>query len=855
MSFLELKNVVKRYGAATVVHGVSLAAEKGEFVVFVGPSGCGKSTLLRMIAGLEEISDGDVWIDGRMVTGVAPADREVSMVFQSYALYPHMSVFENIAFGLRMAKMPSAKIKERVDEAARILQIGPLLERKPRQLSGGQRQRVAIGRAIVRHPKLFLFDEPLSNLDAELRTQMRVEIAKLHRELGVTMVYVTHDQVEAMTLADRIVVLRGGLIEQVGSPSELYDEPANRFVAGFIGSPKMNFIGATVASVSEGSIRVQHPAFVGGALDIARRANRPLAVGAPVAVGLRPENLALGGGPPLLRAAADFSENLGGHTQIYATIPEAPTLAVVAPGRPQLGARRAAGPRPRLRPPLFVRRRRRRDLRERMTTHLGIDVGTSSVKAVLIDEAQRLIAEGGAPLAIDRPRPLWSEQDPEAWWLATQTAIAAIRAAAPEAWGRLASIGLSGQQHGATLLDAEGRALRPCILWNDGRSGQECRDLIAATPDFTKLSSNTTMPGFTAPKLLWVARHEPDVFAKTAMILLPKDYVRFRLSGDYVSEMSDRRGHVVAQRRRTALGRDAARRLRPRRTADAQARRGLGGFDLAQRRSRRRLGPARPSHPDCRRRRRQCLVRRRHRRDESRRRLPVARHLGRDLFGDRSSGRAAGAHLARRFCHALPGRWHGMVVALSGAAALSWIAGIAGQAQDVRGLLARAQAFADDPVRRAHAPVFLPYLTGERTPHNDPNATAAFAGLTADHDAAALAYAVIEGVAFALQDCLDVLQEAGAAPTSCMFVGGGARSAYWGQLLADVTGLTLDLPEGAELGAAFGAARLGMIAGAEAAEAEVCVKPRVRASFSPVSGPRDLLRERGARARALYRPG
>src|ERR1700678_1132135 len=248
MSFLILDNVVKRYGSVKVVDGVDLEAEKGEFVVFVGPSGCGKSTLLPMIAGLEEISEGDVSIDGRVVTAIAPADREVSMVFQSYALYPHMSVAENIAFGLKMARMPRDQIATRVADAARILQIEPLLQRKPRQLSGGQRQRVAIGRAIVRNPKLFLFDEPLSNLDAELRAQMRVEIARLHRELGVTMGYVTHDQIEAMTLADRIVVLRAGKVEQIGSPTELYETPANTFVAGFIGSPKMNVIaGAVVA--------------------------------------------------------------------------------------------------------------------------------------------------------------------------------------------------------------------------------------------------------------------------------------------------------------------------------------------------------------------------------------------------------------------------------------------------------------------------------------------------------------------------------------------------------------------------------------------------------------------------------
>jgi len=336
MSFLKLDRIVKRYGSMPVIHGVSLEASEGEFVVFVGPSGCGKSTLLRMIAGLEEITDGDVYIDGRLVTGVAPADRQVSMVFQSYALYPHMSVFDNIAFGLKMGKMPAGEIKARVDEAARILQIESLLDRKPKQLSGGQRQRVAIGRAIVRKPKLFLFDEPLSNLDAELRTQMRVEIAKLHRDLGVTMVYVTHDQIEAMTLADRIVVLRAGLIEQVGNPSELYDEPANRFVAGFIGSPKMNFVEAKAVDAGERSITVAHSAFIGGKLTVDRAPKRAVLPGAGVTVGLRPDSLALGAAKPLLSLTCDFSESLGGHTQIYATAPGAPQIAFLVSGRPAI---------------------------------------------------------------------------------------------------------------------------------------------------------------------------------------------------------------------------------------------------------------------------------------------------------------------------------------------------------------------------------------------------------------------------------------------------------------------------------------------------------------------------------------
>ncbi len=274
MSYLRLERIEKRFGAVDIIRGVDIAAEKGEFVVFVGPSGCGKSTLLRMIAGLEEVSGGDVFIDGARVTDTEPAKRQVSMVFQSYALFPHMSVRDNIAFGLKMSKVPKAEIDRQVAEAARILQMEPLLDRKPRQLSGGQRQRVAIGRAIVRHPKLFLFDEPLSNLDAELRAQMRVEIARLHRELGVTMVYVTHDQVEAMTLADRIVVLRGGVVEQIGSPQDLYDRPANTFVAGFIGSPKMNFLDGRWRRRRR--VEVAHPALA-APLRVAPRRRRPRA--------------------------------------------------------------------------------------------------------------------------------------------------------------------------------------------------------------------------------------------------------------------------------------------------------------------------------------------------------------------------------------------------------------------------------------------------------------------------------------------------------------------------------------------------------------------------------------------------
>ncbi len=337
MSSLRLDNVQKRFGAVPVIHGVSLAAEQGEFVVFVGPSGCGKSTLLRMVAGLEEVSAGDIFIDGARVTDTEPARRQVSMVFQSYALFPHMSVRDNIGFGLKMSKVPRPEIDRQVGEAARILQMEALLDRKPRQLSGGQRQRVAIGRAIVRHPKLFLFDEPLSNLDAELRSQMRVEIARLHRDLGVTMVYVTHDQVEAMTLADRIVVLRAGRVEQIGSPQDLYDNPANTFVAGFIGSPKMNFIKARVAGGSEGAVDLAHPALA-APLRVARRGGTGSApqVGDEVLLGLRPEHVLFGDGPNRMELKADLSESLGGSTLIYGQTASGEAVNLQAPGRHSL---------------------------------------------------------------------------------------------------------------------------------------------------------------------------------------------------------------------------------------------------------------------------------------------------------------------------------------------------------------------------------------------------------------------------------------------------------------------------------------------------------------------------------------
>ena len=330
MAEVTLRDVKKQFGPVAVIKGVSLDVADGEFCVFVGPSGCGKSTLLRMIAGLEEITTGELKIGGADMTMVAPADRGVAMVFQSYALYPHMTVEQNIGFGLRMTGHPKAEIAARTKVAADMLQLDALLKRKPSQLSGGQRQRVAIGRAIVREPKVFLFDEPLSNLDAALRVQMRIEIGKLHQDLKATMIYVTHDQVEAMTMADKIVVLNAGVIAQVGSPLELYHRPNNLFVAGFIGSPKMNFIKATASPAAGGKIAVMLP---GGSVLNLPAGNAQVTANQPVTVGIRPEHMSIGGAADAtLPAKLRLAEYLGSETMFYASLPDGADLSVKADG-------------------------------------------------------------------------------------------------------------------------------------------------------------------------------------------------------------------------------------------------------------------------------------------------------------------------------------------------------------------------------------------------------------------------------------------------------------------------------------------------------------------------------------------
>ncbi len=329
MAELALRGLVKNYGATRIIHGVDLDIGHGEFVVFVGPSGCGKSTLLRMIAGLEAITEGELRIDGQRMNEVAPAKREIAMVFQSYALYPHMTVYKNLAFGLETAGFGKAVIDERVKRVAQMLRIEDYLARKPKALSGGQRQRVAIGRAIVREPKLFLFDEPLSNLDAELRVQMRVELSKLHADLGATMIYVTHDQVEAMTMADRIVVLRAGQIEQAGTPLELYNRPANQFVAGFIGSPKMNFLTLAVDRGAGGEPRFAMPG--GGDLVLPASALTGSQAGQTITLGIRPEHVEIAGqGMPVSIA---LTEQLGGSTVLYGAMADGQQLVTQVVGQ------------------------------------------------------------------------------------------------------------------------------------------------------------------------------------------------------------------------------------------------------------------------------------------------------------------------------------------------------------------------------------------------------------------------------------------------------------------------------------------------------------------------------------------
>jgi len=329
MATLALRDVRKSYANHEAIKGISLDVEDREFVVFVGPSGCGKSTLLRMIAGLEEISSGDLLIDGKRMNDVGPAQRELAMVFQSYALYPHMTVAQNMGFALKLAGVKTEERNAKVAEAARILQLEPYLDRKPGQLSGGQRQRVAIGRSIVRNPKIFLFDEPLSNLDAALRGQMRIELAHLHEQLNATMIYVTHDQIEAMTMADKIVVLHAGRVEQVGSPLELYHHPRNVFVAGFMGSPRMNLLSGTITSMDASGATIAAPGGISVTVPVSPEGLG--GTGSPVTLGIRPEHLSVDPNGSIAGHAL-IAERLGGLTLLHVELQDKTMLVVQTDG-------------------------------------------------------------------------------------------------------------------------------------------------------------------------------------------------------------------------------------------------------------------------------------------------------------------------------------------------------------------------------------------------------------------------------------------------------------------------------------------------------------------------------------------
>jgi xylulokinase len=480
---------------------------------------------------------------------------------------------------------------------------------------------------------------------------------------------------------------------------------------------------------------------------------------------------------------------------------------------------------------------------------LGIDLGTSEVKAALVDDAGDVIGTAGSPLGISRPEPRWSEQDPEAWWRATLSAVEALRQAHPARLAAVRGIGLSGQMHGATLLDGADRPLRPAILWNDLRSDRECAELVVHAPATTEITGNLAMPGFTAPKLLWVARHEPEVFARVRTILLPKDFLRLRLTGDKVSDMSDASGTLwldVARREWSdvmlaacGLSRAQVPRLVEGSAPSGQLRRDLaaawgirhpvtvagGAGDNAA--SAIGIGAVSPGSGF------------------------VSLGTSGVVFVVSDRFRPNPARAVHAFCHAVPGRWHQMSVMLSAASCLRWVTHLVGGARAREAdLVAEVEGL--DAAARARAPVFLPYLSGERTPHDDPGAQGVFFGMTHGTDRRALVYAVLEGVAFGLADGLDALRSAGTEVGSLSLVGGGSRSPLWAQLIADVLGTPLETLEAGESGAALGAARLGQLA-CGAPEAAVCVRPKVARGFAPSSAAPAHVVERLERFRELYR--
>jgi xylulokinase len=478
--------------------------------------------------------------------------------------------------------------------------------------------------------------------------------------------------------------------------------------------------------------------------------------------------------------------------------------------------------------------------------YLGIDLGTSEVKVVLVGEDGRIVASAGVPIGLSRPQPRWSEQSPEEWWQATVSAVDRLKQEHAASLAAVRGIGLSGQMHGATLLDASDQPLRPAILWNDTRSDRECKELVERVADTYAITGNRVMPGFTAPKLMWVERHEPEVFRKVTSVLLPKDYLRLRLTGEKVSEMSDASG---------TLWLDVAKRD----WSDAM----LSGTHLSRKHMPRLVEGSAPSG-----RLRSELASR-----WGMKEAPIVAGGAGDnaasavgmgavatgggfvslgtsgvIFVVNDRFRPNPARAVHAFCHALPGRWHQMSVMLSAASCLRWVTKLVNSTGEPE-LLGEMEKL--DPVALSRAPIFLPYLAGERTPHDDPGAQGVFFGMTPETNRAALAYSVIEGVAFGLADGMDALRAAGTQAKTLSLVGGGARSAFWGQLIADVLGVQLELHTGSEAGAALGAARLGQLACGKS-EAEVCARPPVTRTYAPSREQGAALADRLARFRTLY---
>lgn len=480
--------------------------------------------------------------------------------------------------------------------------------------------------------------------------------------------------------------------------------------------------------------------------------------------------------------------------------------------------------------------------------YLGIDLGTSEVKVLLMDAAQTIVATAHAPLAVSRPQPHWSEQDPAHWWEATRTCMAKLALDHPSEVAALRGIGLSGQMHGTVLLDTAGQVLRPAILWNDTRAGEECAELERRVPELRDITGNLAMPGFSAPKVLWVAEHEPELFARTATVLLPKDYLRYLLSGEFISDMSDASGTLwldVARRdwSDAMLAACAMNRAHVPRLVEGSQTGGMLRAELAREwgikgpvviaggagdnaASAVGMGVVAPGDSF------------------------ISLGTSGVLFAASDAYQPNPAQGLHTFCHALPGQWHQMGVMLSAASCLRWVTGITGAANEAA-LLAEVEALS--PAARATAPLFLPYLSGERTPHNDPHASGCFIGLRHDTDRALLGYAVLEGVAFGLRDCYGALQEAGGTIRTAALVGGGSQSGYWAELLASALDVPLTLNRGGEVGAALGAARLALLAAIpELTVAEVCVAPPVLRVVQPDPAWRDVLSARYDRFRALY---